>query len=89
MNRQQIYDKWKQMRSSPPADPDFADNVMQKITDFEAKKRTPLINFDDLMEKFTALRFAKPTIVVSGVIIGLIRGLIILYTLFMQTACVS
>ena len=89
MNRQQIYDKWKQQKASVPDEPGFADSVMNRIADFEDHKKTPFINVDGLIEKFAALRFAKPTLVVSGMIIGLIRGLIVLYTLFMQTACVS
>lgn len=89
MNRQNIYDQWKQKKADVPTDTDLADKVMHAIDLYEEKKKLPLIDFDRLAEKFAALKFAKPALIASGAVVGLIRGLIILYALLMQVTCIS
>ena len=44
MKSEDIYNSWKKHRSKAEVRPDFAENVMKQVYQYEQKKSTPLLD---------------------------------------------
>jgi hypothetical protein len=73
MKREELYDNWKKQRSQVEVGYDFTEKVMNRVYQYEQKRKASLFDIQWLVEAITAHPIAKAGLITIGAIIGLAR----------------
>ena len=79
MKNEKLYNCWKEEKNTVDIDTNFAGNVMHQIHQYEQNKRTPLFDFQGLIETISTHPLAKAGLIAAGVIGGVVRAGFMLY----------
>ena len=79
MKSEEIYNAWKERKSQIDIRENFADELMNRIYQYESEKRKPLFNGIRLIELISAHRFVKAAVVTAGAATGLVRIMFVVY----------
>ena len=79
MKSNEIYNAWKEQKSQAELKVDFPDKVMRRISELEQRKRTPLFDWNKLMELVFSNPLAKAAMIAMGALVGAVRIAIMLY----------
>ncbi len=79
MKSEEIYNAWKERKSQIDIRENFADELMNRIYQYEREKRKPLFDGHRLIELISAHRFVKAAVVTAGAVTGLVRIMFVVY----------
>ena len=79
MKSEEIYNAWKERKSQIDIRENFADELMNRIYQYEQKKRKPSFDAHRVIELISAHRFAKAGVVTAGAAVGLVRVMFVVY----------
>ena len=79
MKSEKIYNAWKERKSQIDIRENFADELMNRIYQYESEKRKPLFDGHRLIELISAHRFVKAAVVTTGAVTGLVRIMFVVY----------
>ncbi len=73
MKSEKFYEDWKRHRSQIEVAPDFAETVMERVSEYEQKKSAPFWDLNPVFEFISTNPFARLALFVSGGLLGLAR----------------
>jgi hypothetical protein len=79
MKSEEIYNAWKERKSLIDIRENFADELMNRIYQYESEKRKPLFDAHRIIELISAHRFVKAGVVTAGAAVGLVRVMFVFY----------
>ena len=79
MKSEEVYNAWKERKSQIDIRKNFADELMNRIYQYESEKRKPLFDAHRVIELISAYRFAKAGVVTAGAVTGLVRIMFVVY----------
>jgi len=79
MKSEETYNAWKEHKHQADLREDFADEVMNRIYQYERDKRRPLFEAQRLIDLISTHRFAKAAAVTAGAAVGLVRVSFVVY----------
>ena len=81
MKSEDNFNAWKESKSRIDISENFTGELMNRIYQYERDKAKPLFDAERLIELISAHRFAKAGVLAAGVVTGLVRITLVLYTL--------
>ena len=75
MNRQEIYDSWKNQRSQMDIRNDFSENLMDQVYKYEQKRNKPVFDYQRFIKIVSYQLSVRTAILVVGAAMGLVRFL--------------
>ena len=73
MKSEEIYNAWKQQKSQIDVRENFANEIINRIYQYEQKKRAPFFDTQWLVDLISAHPLAKAGLIAAGAVTGLVR----------------
>ena len=73
MNRQEVYNAWKEKKRQVDISEDFTDEMMNQIHQYEQKKSKSLFDMQRLIDVISDHPLAKIGLIAVGAVTGLVR----------------
>ncbi len=81
MKREEIYNQWCDKAKHVKVSPNFSKEVMSKVHHYQQNKNKALFDWNSLLDRITAHKAAKATLIAIGAAAGLLRVLFAAYAL--------
>jgi hypothetical protein len=73
MKSEDIYNAWKRHRSEAEVRPDFTENVMKQVNQYEQRRKFSLFDVQWVVETITAHPLVQAAMIAIGALVGFIR----------------
>ncbi len=81
MKTEEIINRWKEQRNQIDVGQNFTDNVMNRVYQYEQKKRSFLFNLQPLVETVSAHPLMQAAMFAVGALVGFVRLALMLHVL--------
>jgi hypothetical protein len=79
MKTEDIYNSWKKHRSETEVRPDFTENVMKRVYQYEQSRKFSLFDIQWVIETITAHPLVQAAMIAMGALVGFIRLVMMLH----------